>query len=133
MLLQRLSDHKTEQALILLEESCATPDSLLKIAQELCRRAFNRTDAEAVRGNGTKAGRPITLADRVALEDAVVAATKVASVAQTVQAITMARYAAIDSELVDSDPSTGLRAGNGFAAPVEHPLGHQAPFADPST
>ena len=34
----------------------------------------------------------------------------------------MARYAAIDEELVDSDA--------GVTAKVEHPLGHQASFAD---
>ncbi|GAB3759144.1 hypothetical protein GCM10027599_27530 [Yimella radicis] len=56
------------------------------------------------------------------LEEAITGTTQLESLAQTVQAVAMARYAAIDEELVDSD--------TGVTAKVAHALGHQASFAD---
>ncbi|RYG77982.1 HNH endonuclease [Yimella sp. RIT 621] len=66
--------------------------------------------------------RPVDVDDMRLLEEAIKGSTQLASTSQAVQAMAMARYAAIDEELVDSD--------TGVTAKVEHPLGHQAPFAD---
>lgn len=103
----------------------ATAADCLQHAVEWCRRAFANLDGDALRAGpdgGVTGSRPVTVEQLRALEQAVTAAAEVGSVSQAAQAIAMARYAAVDQEKVDDD--------TGFAAPVEHSLGHEAEFAD---
>lgn len=103
----------------------ATAADCLQHADEWCRRAFANLDGDALRAGadgGVTGSRPVTVEQLRALEQAVTAAAEVGSVSQAAQAMAMARYAAVDQEKVDDD--------TGFAAPVEHSLGHEAEFAD---
>ena len=110
----------------------------------MCRDAFAKIDTDTIRTGGPANGSPTpgntasdsaTLSDghplRVALssveelrslEETISAAAMTGPVVQAASAIAMARYAAIDREVIDSD--------TGFAVPVERPIGHQADFAD---
>ncbi|GAB3752772.1 hypothetical protein GCM10027599_13220 [Yimella radicis] len=100
-----------------------TPVDKLREAQRLAREAFTQLAADALHNTGDiVTARPATVEDMRLLEEAITGTTQLGSLAQTVEAIAMARYAAIDEELVDSD--------TGVTAKVEHPLGHQASFAD---
>ncbi|MCG8655791.1 HNH endonuclease signature motif containing protein [Yimella sp. NH-Cas1] len=122
VLLQSLSDQK-RRLLNQLLNALGSPAEVLTFANRMSREAFYRLDADAVRNaGGISTARPVDVEDHRMLEKAVTGSTQLASTSQAVQAMAMARYAAIDEELVDSDA--------GVTAKVEHALGHQASFAD---
>ncbi|MCG8655325.1 HNH endonuclease signature motif containing protein [Yimella sp. NH-Cas1] len=122
VLLQSLSDQK-QRLLNQLLNALGSPAEMLTFANRMSREAFYRLDADAVRNaGGISTARPVDVDDHRMLEEAVKGSTQLASTSQAVQAMAMARYAAIDEELVNSD--------TGVTAKVEHPLGHQASFAD---
>ncbi|MCG8654801.1 HNH endonuclease signature motif containing protein [Yimella sp. NH-Cas1] len=122
VLLQSLSDPK-ERLLNQLLNALGSPAEVLTFANRMSREAFHRLETDAVRNAGSVAtARPVDVDDMRLLEEAIKGSTQLASTSQAVQAMAMARYAAIDEELVDSD--------TGVTAKVEHPLGHQASFAD---
>ncbi|MCG8654938.1 HNH endonuclease signature motif containing protein [Yimella sp. NH-Cas1] len=122
VLLQSLSDQK-QRLLNQLLNALGSPAEVLTFANRMSREAFYRLDAHAVRNAGSiSTARPVDVDDHRMLEKAVTGSTQLASISQAVQAMAMARYAAIDEELVDSD--------TGVTAKVEHALGHQASFAD---
>ena len=122
VLLQSLSDQK-QRLLNQLLNALGSPAEMLTFANRMSREAFHRLESEAVRNTGSIAtARPIDAGDHRMLEESITQSTHLASTSQAVQAMAMARYAAIDEELVDSD--------TGVTAKVEHALGHQASFAD---
>ncbi|RYG75985.1 HNH endonuclease [Yimella sp. RIT 621] len=122
VLLQSLSDQK-QRLLNQLVNALGSPAEMLTFANRMSREAFYRLDAEAVRNaGGISTARPVDVDDMRLLEEAIKGSTQLASTSQAVQAMAMARYAAIDEELVDSD--------TGVTAKVEYALGHQASFAD---
>ena len=122
VLLQSLSDQK-QRLLNQLLNALGSPAEVLTFANRMSREAFHRLESDAVRNTGSIAtARPVDVDDMRLLEEAIKGSTQLASTSQAVQAMAMARYAAIDEELVDSD--------TGVTAKVEHPLGHQASFAD---
>ncbi|GAB3755086.1 hypothetical protein GCM10027599_18410 [Yimella radicis] len=122
VLLESISAHK-QRLLNQLLNALGSPAEMLTFANRISREAFHRLETDAVRNTGSIAtARPVDVDDHRMLEKAVTGSTQLASISQAVQAMAMARYAAIDEELVDSD--------TGVTAKVEHPLGHQAPFAD---
>lgn len=92
-----------------------TPVDNLRAAQRLAREAFTQLATDAVHNAGSIAtARPAD--DHRMLEEAVKGSAQLASTSQAVQAMAIARYAAIDEELVDSDTAV--------TAKVEHALGH---------
>ncbi|GAB3747729.1 hypothetical protein GCM10027599_01520 [Yimella radicis] len=122
VLLQSLSDQK-QRLLNQLLNALGSPAEMLTFANRISREAFHRLESDAVRNTGSIAtARPVDVDDMRLLEEAIKGSTQLASTSQAVQAMAMARYAAIDEELVDSDA--------GVTAKVEHALGHQASFAD---
>ena len=101
----------------------SSPTDMLAAAAQLCRDAFAKIDTDTIRaGEGASTGRVSSVEELRSLEETIRAAAVTGSVVQAASAIAMARYAAIDREVIDSD--------TGFAVPVERPIGHQADFAD---
>ncbi|GAA3685227.1 hypothetical protein FB459_2334 [Yimella lutea] len=122
VLLQSFSDPK-QRLLNQLLNALGSPAEMLTFANRISREAFHRLESDAVLNTGSSAtARPVDVDDMRLLEEAIKGSTQLASTSQAVQAMAMARYAAIDEEPVDAD--------TGVTAKVEHPLGHQAPFAD---
>ena len=101
----------------------STPTDMLAAAAQLCRDAFAKIDTDTIRaGEGASTGRVSSVEELRSLEETIRAAAVTGSVVQGAAAIAMARYAAIDREVIDTD--------TGFCVPVERPIGHQADFAD---
>ncbi|RYG77719.1 HNH endonuclease [Yimella sp. RIT 621] len=122
VLLESISDHK-QRLLKQLVDALGSPSEVLEFAVQMSQDAFHGLHADALQHPGDIASaRPVDADDHRMLEKAVTGSTQLASISQAVQAMAMARYAAIDEELVDSD--------TGVTAKVEHALGHQASFAD---
>ena len=122
VLLESISAHK-QRLLKQLVDVLGSPSEVLEFAVQMSQDAFHGLHADALQHPGDIASaRPVDADDHRMLEKAVTGSTQLASISQAVQAVAMARYAAIDEELVDSD--------TGVTAKVEHALGHQASFAD---
>ena len=137
-LLESLLSRKTYRVRPVITEH-STPTDMLAAAAQLCRDAFAKIDTDTIRATDSPAGdsaagdgarlsdgHPLSRLSSVeelrSLEETIHAAAVTGSVVQGAAAIAMARYAAIDREVIDTD--------TGFAVPVERPIGHQADFAD---
>ncbi|WP_431843110.1 hypothetical protein [Calidifontibacter indicus] len=121
-LLESVLSRKTYRVRPVITEH-STPTEMLAAAAQLCRDAFATIDTDTIRaGEAASTGRVSSVEELRSLEETISAAAVTASVVQGAAAIAMARYAAIDREVIDSD--------TGFAVPVERPIGHQADFAD---
>ncbi|REF30431.1 hypothetical protein [Calidifontibacter indicus] len=132
-LLESVLSRKTYRVRPVITEH-SSPTDMLAAAAQLCRDAFAKIDTDTIRatdspsGDGARLsdGHPLSRLSSVeelrSLEETIRAAAVTGSVVQGAAAIAMARYAAIDREVIDSD--------TGFAVPVERPLGHRADFAD---
>ncbi|WP_431841261.1 DUF222 domain-containing protein [Calidifontibacter indicus] len=132
-LLESVLSRKTYRVRPVITEH-STPTEMLAAAAQLCRDAFAKIDTDTIRATGSSAGdsaagcdgHPLSRLSSVeelrSLEETISAAAVTGSVVQAASAIAMARYAAIDREVIDSD--------TGFSVPVERPIGHQADFAD---
>ncbi|GAB3747201.1 hypothetical protein GCM10027599_00080 [Yimella radicis] len=122
VLLESISARK-QRLLKQLVDALGSPSEVLEFAVQMSQVAFHGLHADAVHNAGSIAtARPVDVDDHRMLEKAVTGSTQLASISQAVQAMALARYAAIDEELVDSD--------TGVTAKVEHALGHQASFAN---
>ncbi|REF31600.1 HNH endonuclease signature motif containing protein [Calidifontibacter indicus] len=147
-LLESVLSRKTYRVRPVITEH-STPTDMLAAAAQLCRDAFAKIDTDTIRATDSPAGdsaagdsaagdsaagdgarlsdgHPLSRLSSVeelrSLEETIRAAAVTGSVVQGAAAIAMARYAAIDREVIDTD--------TGFAVPVERPIGHQADFAD---
>ena len=121
-LLDSLLSRKTYRVRPVITEH-STPTEMLAAAAQLCRDAFAKIDTDTIRaGEAASTGRVSSVEELRSLEETIRAAAVTGSVVQGAAAIAMARYAAIDREVIDTD--------TGFAVPVERPIGHQADFAD---
>ncbi|REF30068.1 HNH endonuclease signature motif containing protein [Calidifontibacter indicus] len=121
-LLDSLLSRKTYRVRPVITEH-STPTEMLAAAAQLCRDAFAKIDTDTIRaGEAASTGRVSSVEELRSLEETISAAAVTGSVVQGAAAIAMARYAAIDREVIDTD--------TGFAVPVERPIGHQADFAD---
>ena len=121
-LLDSLLSRKTYRVRPVITEH-STPTDMLAAAAQLCRDAFAKIDTDTIRaGEAASTGRVSSVEELRSLEETISAAAMTGSVVQAASAIAMARYAAIDREVIDTD--------TGFAVPVERPIGHQADFAD---
>ncbi|WP_431841951.1 hypothetical protein [Calidifontibacter indicus] len=121
-LLDSLLSRKTYRVRPVITEHASATDMLAAAAQ-LCRDAFAKIDTDTIRaGEAAATGRVSSVEELRSLEETISAAAVTASVVQAAAAIAMARYAAIDREVIDAD--------TGFCVPVERPIGHQADFAD---
>ena len=122
-LLDSLLSRKTYRVRPVITEH-STPTDMLAAAAQLCRDAFAKIDTDTIRaGEGASTGRVSSVEELRSLEETISAAAVTGSVVQAASAIAMARYAAIDREVIDSD--------TGFAVPVERPIGHQATSPTP--
>ena len=121
-LLESVLSRKTYRVRPVITEH-STPTDMLAAAAQLCRDAFATIDTDTIRGGeGALTGRVSSVEELRSLEETIRAAAVTGSVVQGAAAIAMARYAAIDREVIDSD--------TGFCVPVERHIGHQADFAD---